>query len=203
MLDLSNPKSGSILVLGEKGSGKTQILRTMTISACMLNQPEDLRIFIISNSAREFTDAMHFPHCETVINSYDRAAGELVIELASISEQRRSGRERGAMMMLLIDDFASYEAMLRDYSVYLNLKSLITRGPASGVWPIIAINPNDVHEKRAQMLRSFGTYIFEKSELDPQYKLETGASPDRELMIVPNFDVIVGGRLVPIANLSV
>ena len=105
--------------------------------------------------------------------------------------------------MLIIDDFAGFEGMLSEYSVYLNLKSLISRGPLSGVWPMIAINPNDVQEKRGQLLRSFGTYIFEKSGFDPQHALEGGHGPASETILQPNFDAIVGGRLVPITNLSV
>jgi energy-coupling factor transporter ATP-binding protein EcfA2 len=203
MLSLDNPKSGSILVVGDQGCGKTSILRTMAISACIINHPQDVKIYVISSRAREYSDILNFPHCAVVLDSYDRAAGELVIELASISEQRRSGRERGEMMMLIIDDFAGFEDMLGEYSVYLNLKSLISRGSLSGVWPMIAINPNDVQEKRGQLLRSFGTYIFEKSEFDPQRALEGGHDPAGETILQPNFDAIIGGRLVPITNLSV
>lgn len=202
MLDLGNPKSGSILAVGEPNSGKTQVLRTILLSASLLNHPEDLNIFIISNKAGLYADIMDFPHCEAAVNSFERAAGELVIELASISEQRRNGRERGAKMILFIDDFLSLNGLLRDYSVYLNLKSLITRGPSSGIWPVIAIDPNDVQEKRGQLLRSFGTYIFEKTDFAPQIPTTAGYISSDERFIEPSFDVIVGGRLVPITHLS-
>lgn len=203
MLDLDNPKSGSVLVVGEKGCGKTGLLRTMAISACNLNHSRGVKIHVICRQAREYADLLNYAHCETMLNAYDRAAGELVVELASISEQRRSGRERGEKIMLIIDDLANFEGMLRDYSVYLNLKSLISRGPMSGVWPLAAINLNDIREKRGQLLRSFGTYIFEKSDIRPQTLLEDSFNTAGETFIQPNFDAILGGRLVPISSLSV
>lgn len=203
MLDLGNPKTGSILVAGETGCGKTTLLRTMGISACNLNPPQNVSIYIISNHIGEYADFRALPHCEAMLNSYDRAAGELVIELASINEQRRVGRERGEKIILILDEFSGFEGMLRDYSVYLNLKSLISRGPSNGIWPMIAINSNEARERRNQLLRSFGTYIFEKTEAAPLMGKDDDSIPTGETTIQANFDAILGGRLVPISSLYV
>ena len=105
--------------------------------------------------------------------------------------------------MLLIDDFQSLNPMLSDFSVYLNLKTLVTNGPKSGVWPLISIEPDDIHSSRGQLLRSFGTYVFEKAENDLSYLPQIGDSNPGELIFEPNFNVIVGGRLFPISNLLI
>lgn len=203
MLSLDNPKSGSILVVGEPGSGKTQLINVVSTSASLLNNPQNLSYIVISSKTNEYVGLMKFPHCQAFIAPYDRSAGEMVIELASIAEQRRAGRERGSMMMLIIDDFHSLSHILSDYSVYLNLKSLVLRGPQYGIWPIISINPNDVQEEKGQFLRSFGTYIFEKTTIGMQSTYGSDHSIIPDAMHQPNFDVIIGGRLTPIINLTV
>lgn len=203
MLDLDNPKSGSILAVGETGSGKTQLLKVISTSACLLNNPQNVSLHVISKKANEYSSLFSFPHCQAFLHPYDRAAGELVIELASIAEQRRTGRELGGMMMLIIDDFSSISRILSDYSVYLNLKTLVSRGPKSGIWPIISINPNDVHEEKGHFLRTFGTYIFERSSSQAQFTPPHNPTIDSSEVYLPSFDVIIGGSLTPIINLSV
>ena len=201
MLDLNNSRSGSVLVVGENTHERSQILKTMCLSASLINKPEQISIFVITNKPHQYADLSKYPNCQAVISPYERSSGELVIELASIVEQRRSGRERGGSLMLLIDDFQSINSILNDFSVYLNLKSMVNTGPQNGVWPIISIQPDDVHSSRGQLLRSFGTYIFEKADNNQAFLPENGALDPSDQVYVPNFNVIVGGRLTPISNL--
>lgn len=203
MLGLDNPRSGSILVVGENNLEKSQILRTMCLSASMINKPEEVSLCVITNKPNQYTELLKYPNCQTIISPYEREAGELVIEYSSIVEQRRSGRERGGSLLLLIDDFQSLNPMLSDFSVYLNLKTLVTNGPKTGVWPLISIEPGDIHSSRGQLLRSFGTYVFEKAENESAFIPGNGNSNPGDLIFEPNFNVIVGGRLFPISNLLV
>ena len=194
MLGLDNPHSGSILVVGDHDLAKKQVLSTMSTSACRLNHPEDVSWSLVSSTPHLYAELVNSPHCRAVINPHDRAAGELIIELASIVEQRRFGRERGGTHVLMVDDFRSFAPMLGDYSVYLNLKTLVSKGPGCGVWPLISAKSHDAHTQQGQLLRTFGTYIFEKSDRDHKQTF----SPHFQ----PNFNVIVGGRLIPISSLS-
>ena len=201
MLDLNNSRSGSVLVVGENTHERSQILKTMCLSASLINKPEEISMFVITNKPHQYAELSKYPNCQAIISPYQRSSGELVIELASIVEQRRSGRERGESLILLIDDFQSINSILNDFSVYLNLKSMVNTGPQNGVWPIISIQPGDVHSSRGQLLRSFGTYIFEKTDNNQALLPENGALDPRDQVYTPNFNVIVGGRLFPISNL--
>lgn len=201
MLDLNNPRSGSILVVGESTHERSQILKTMCLSASLINKPEQISIFVITNKPHQYAELSKYPNCQAIISPYERSSGELIIELASIVEQRRSGRERGGSIMFLIDDFQSINSMLNDFSVYLNLKTMVDTGPQNGVWPIISIQPDDVHSSRGQLLRSFGTYIFEKVDNHQTFLPDNGTVDPNDLVYIPNFNVIVGGRLIPISNL--
>ncbi len=203
MISLDNPKSGSLLVVSENSIEQTQILRTLSLSACLINNPDQVSLSIITNKINRYSDIIKYPNCQSIINPYDRAAGEMVIDYASIVEQRRTGRELNGALLLVIDDYKSFHPMLSDYSVYLNLKTLVTRGPNSGIWPLISINPDDVHSSKGQLLRSFGTYIFEKVGNDPPLLPSHRPLDQLESVYQPNYNVIIGGRLIPISNLSV
>lgn len=199
MLSLDNPKSGSILVVGEHDWPKSEILTAMSVSACRINRPEHISWSLITNKPHLYSELVSSPHCQEVISPFDRAAGELIIELASTVEQRRFGRERGSTQVLMIDDFQSFTPMLSDYGVYLNLKTLVNKGPVRGIWPLISIKSEDAHTKTGQLLRTFGTYIFEKIERENSRVTPNTYQPDLQ----PNFNVIVGGRLIPISSLAV
>jgi hypothetical protein len=203
MLGLDNPRSGSILIVGKNTLEKSQIIKTMCLSISLINNPEDVSLCVITNKPHQYAELMKYPNCQRIISPYERDAAELVIEYASIVEQRRSGRERGGSLILLIDDFQSINQMLGDFSVYLNLKSLVAIGPNFGVWPLISIEPGDIHSSRGQLLRSFGTYVFERAGNDSSNIQENGNTNPGDLIFEPNFNVIVGGRLFPISNLLV
>lgn len=203
MIGLDNPKSGSLLVVSDNSIEKTQLLRTLILSACMINNSDQISLSIITNKNDHYSDIMKYPNCQAIIDPYNKEAGEMVIEYASIVEQRRTGRELGGAMLLFIDDNESFHPMLSDYSVYLNLKTLVTMGPKSGIWPIITINPAAIHSSKGQLLRSFGTYIFQKVSNDPMLLPSPNPTNHPELVYQPIYNVIIGGRLIPISNLSV
>ncbi len=201
MIGLDNPRSGAMLVVGDNIQAKSQILTAMGISTCRINRPEEVSWVLITRNPHRYGQLQDKPHCLAVINPHDRLAGEMVIEMASVVEQRRFGRERGNTQVLMIDDFQSFTPMLSDYSVYLNLKSLVSKGPGKGIWPLISVQPDDAYTEQGQLLRSFGTFIFEKkpNELSPPPIQVNGRAP----VVKPDFNVIVGGRLIPISSLAI
>ena len=68
------------------------------------------------------------------------------------------------------------------------------------IWPMISIIPQEVHGEKSHFLRTFGTYIFERAANDSHTEIPTTG---RRNGYYPDFDVIIGGRLHPIVNLSI
>jgi hypothetical protein len=60
-----------------------------------------------------------------------------------------------------------------------------------------------VLEEKGQFLRIFGTYIFERSSNQALHELPQNPRIDSREVNIPSFDVIIGGSLTPIINLSV
>ncbi|MGW8224764.1 MAG: hypothetical protein ACWGOY_03485 [Anaerolineales bacterium] len=202
MLSLDNPRSGSILVVGEDDKAKMSVLTTMSTSSCRINHPADVSWSLITRRAYQFPEMANSPHCQAVIHPQERTAGELLIEMASIVEQRRFGRERGSLHVLMIDGYTGLSPILSDYSVYLSLKTLVSKGPGRGIWPLVSAMPGDAHTEQGQVLHAFGTYIFEKNTLEPGQNHPPANRRRPRPSLQPNFNVIVGGRLIPICSLS-
>jgi len=152
----------------------TQILRTMVISACRINSSDNINIVLITKNSANYADLNSYPHFQA-LSPYDRNTGETVIEIASVSEQRRSGRERGAAVMLMIDGFQDFSKMLSDYSVFLNLRSLVASGPKSLIWPIITVSANAARNVNDQ-LGGFDTCIAQYPKETNTYAVRTSGS---------------------------
>ena len=170
MIGLDNPKSGSILMAGHDRYELTQILKTMVTSGCQISNPQDVSIVLITKNPDDYTGLTSYPHFQAILSPFERSTGETVIEIASVLEQRRTGRERGAAIMLMIDGFEDFSAMLSDYSVMLNLRSLVAKGPNSTIWPIITTSVNMARNVNYQ-LGGFGTLILESSEYAYTYEV--------------------------------
>jgi hypothetical protein len=203
MLSLDNPRSGAILIVGENETQKKQILSTLSSSACRINHPTDVSWSLISSTPHQHAELVNSPHCRTITSPYGRAAGELIVDLASKVEQRRFGRERGGTHVVMIDDFGSFSPLLADYNVYLNFKSLITKGPACGIWPLVSSKPDEAYTEQGKILRSFGTYIFEKVGSEQGVNSFPRGEFHQPQIVQPNFNAIVGGRLIPISSVYV
>ncbi len=170
LLDLSDPTPGSILISGAQFSGKTAILRTILASAAMLNSPHQVNFIVLSPNCGELDAIGGYPHNRGMISTYDRASTEQVIRLTEIAEQRKSGRNRGATIVLGIDNL---ETMLqyREHELQSYLRWLVRNGPRLNIWPVATINPANISEKDYDLISEFGTHLSDGSTRN---QLQTG-----------------------------
>ncbi len=135
LLDLNDPNPGAILISGQQHSGITRLLRSIILSACTLNTPDQLYFHMITPNPGLNHDMGNFDHCYGVYSSYDKAACELVVDLAALVEQRKSGRHLGVKCILAIDNL--YEMIKhQDFEVINHLRWLYRFGANNGIWVI-------------------------------------------------------------------
>jgi len=161
LLDLTKPASGSILFLEGIDSLFERFIKNLSISCSWKNNRNDVVFGIISPEADNYIDLLGLPGCQFLLNPYERAAAEVIFELAGIAEQRKYGRERGPAMLLIIDDLWSYLCHNSDYGTFVNLKWLINYGPSSEIWPISSIQVKDRQKFKQPFLSLFRTIISE------------------------------------------
>lgn len=160
MLDLLDHSSGSLLVAGDRRTGKTNLLKTMLASAAYINNPQEVRFGIISSQAQELLPLGSQPHCISISDSQERSAFDLIMELSEITEQRRSGRNRGPAILLAIDNLEFLATTQMDYSLFVHLRWLIHNGPKSQVWPIVTVNSDRITSIDQRIIGAFRTKLL-------------------------------------------
>jgi hypothetical protein len=157
-LDLTNPTSGSILLAGAAGCGKTRLLASMVKSVSMVTPHRKLRIAGITDNLKEWQVNASSPHSYRWTLPGSLEAANLIHELARICEQRRDGREEGSVLLLVIDGLANVIDKLDTESIDL-LAWLVNNGPASRVWTFATLDTSQVLGP-IKVVEAFGTWLF-------------------------------------------
>ncbi len=156
--DLADPRSGSLLVVGDRRSGKTRLAQSIAKAASMLNSPRKVRFAVVTPDMAAYDHLSAYPHCFRALPSYSNEAVELVVSMAELAEQRRTGRLPGAVMLLFIDNLAYFLNGL-DSSILDLVSWLVQNGPESGVWTVATLDSEDLLEVDHNLLSRFGTRL--------------------------------------------
>lgn len=189
LLDLADPSPGSILAVADEHSGKTSLLRAILASTSALNPPEQASFMILAPNPGEYDVLQGLESNFGVLSVFDRAASELVVELAELAGQRINGRNRGPIEILAIDDLAAF-VQNNDYEVNCYLKWLIAHGPRGAVWPITAIKTSQLWRIRDGIYEAFGTFFIGRTS---SYQLPSEAYPAPIQLDIPGvFNAQIG-----------
>lgn len=158
LFDLSDPSPGSILITGKAGSGKSRLLRGILTSASAMNRADQVAFNLICTDFGLFSGVNRSAHCINSVSTYDRASSELIVDLAKIAEQRKSGRQRGPIIILAIDNLATLLSY-NEFELFSHLKWLVKFGPESGIWPLATLKAGKLNKYGKRLLEQFGTHL--------------------------------------------
>jgi len=196
-IELTNPAPGSILITGDSGSGKTRLMQSILRSAAVLNNPNNMQFYIITQDPREYEELSLTPNCQQILPVEETALQGLVLSLLEKAEQFRRSGPKDPTIMLAIDNLAALSPYL-NFELTAALFRLVRHGPRSRIW-IIATLPAEsadlVHEK---ILEAFRTRLVGKISSILRATDITGesSSPATELVCGTQFCVPVKGEWV-------
>lgn len=136
----------------------TALLKTILASAALLNSARDVKYLIVCPNSGDYWSVSGYANCMGVLSVYDRASTSAVVRMSELAEQRKSGRNRGAMTLLVIDslhlmlDYHEHE--LKEY-----LKWLAFNGPYSDVLPVVSADMTQVRQADTDLFSHFGEFI--------------------------------------------
>lgn len=153
LLNMRDPSTGPLLILADRGSGKTAFLQFLAESTNRLLSAEKVHYTILTDFPDEWDKLEIGQHGIGIIPAYEPAAVEMLYELACQAE----AGSPGPITLLLFDGL--------DASLHIdpigqeNLRYLLECGPQAGVWPIVTVNAGFA-AKMPEWLSLFRTRIY-------------------------------------------
>jgi hypothetical protein len=189
-LALDDPRPGSILIIGDRNSGKHRLLESVLASAVLLNPPRHLRYALISSHLNRFNAYTSGAQCYAALEPGEEACA-LIHELTDAFAQRWAGNGSRSPILLLVDDLAQVCAGLDERSVQ-DLMWLIQHGPQTSIWPIITLHTDDFPNTDEHTIEAFGTYLLGRINSQEVAQAFTGADETfaGELLAGKQFSVL-------------
>lgn len=165
MMDLSNPRAGSILIVADSGSGKAYLLNSIINSACTTTSVRQLRVAILTDRSLLFQETLRFPHAYKSGQQVGITADEVIAEIAALAQDRKTVGKSGPAVILAVDDLPGLLANL-DSDQAENLLWLVREGPAVQVRVIATADSEQVDSMERELFERFGAWLIGKIEND-------------------------------------
>jgi len=115
LLDLTNSDMAHLLLVGESGTGKTSMLRALSVSLALLNKQSQLQLLVINADNRtentsyaELEPLAYLPHLLEPIVTDVQDGGELLQFLVQEMNYRTEQNVQHPMIVLMIDHLVSF-----------------------------------------------------------------------------------------------
>jgi hypothetical protein len=154
LLNLHDAVPGPLLVVGDAGAGKTDLLQIIARAAGITHTPNALKFGVMTDHPDEWNGFERIPNLAGVYPLYSDSSQEFLITLSSWA---RGSKTESQSVLLLLDDLEA--ATNLDFEARQTLRWLFLRGPARRVWPIVTLNANR-SDTIQPWLEAFRTRIF-------------------------------------------
>lgn len=134
LLNLHDPHPGPMLVVGERGAGKTAFLQSVARALPRTPAGRSVQYGVITAHADEWKEMGESAHRLGLFDVNQASAQEFIRSLASWAHSNRMTR---GSILVLVDDLEALAGM--DADALQNFRWLLLRGPVRGVWPILTM----------------------------------------------------------------
>lgn len=140
-VDLAENNLGSILIMADSQEDRIDLLTSMATGLRLLQSPNEASYAILTKDKKRW-NIPKTPHQVGFYAYYDNETSDFVLSVASWAH---SNRRRDKKVFLLVDNlFDAIEGS--DFDTKQNLRWLLLRGPARGVYPIVTVDPKTKHD---------------------------------------------------------
>jgi len=176
LLNLHDPIPGPLLIIGDPGTGKTNLLQTIARAAEKMHQPQTLQFGAVTSHPDEWSGFEEIENNVGIFSIHHRSSEDFILSLASWAHGNKSSKQS---VLLLLDDLDATTSM--DTDTIQNLRWLLLRGPSRRVWPIITLSSQHL-VSMSRWLEVFRTLILGNTQnMSHIHKLDAGQADLRSL----------------------
>jgi len=153
LLNLQDPAPGPLLIAGDRGSGKTALLKNIARAVDHIHSPIQVEYTVLTGHPVEWEGFDRSANCQGILSFQNR---DLIGYITTLVEWGHKNRNADQSLLLLLDGF---EAMTQFEELHQQLRWLLMRGPAHNIWPIVTLNAQP-GEGINLWLEAFRTRLF-------------------------------------------
>jgi energy-coupling factor transporter ATP-binding protein EcfA2 len=192
LLNLRDPVPGPVLITGERGSGKTKLLKIIASAIDQGQDAESIRFAVVTENINNWGQVDQSSNCEGIL-SFDQPLTKNYLEsLVDWAHNNKNGKQ---FILLLVDGL---EALNADKELHQIFRWLLLRGPARRIWPIVTLD--SAHSTPIiQWLDSFRTRLCGRMSNEQEIQTLTGSKNIffRDLISGTQFSMREGNNWLP------
>lgn len=154
LLNMHDDVPGPILVVGDKGSGKTDLLKTMAKGIPLMHDSRLTQYAVITFDVDEWDSIEDADHMAAMFDLRDMAANQLIDSLAKWAKINRGSRQSTVFMLDGLENIRFMEEQTKE-----NFNWLLKNGAKNKVWVIATCNTEKVISMPS-ILDTFKTRVY-------------------------------------------